>query len=194
MLDFETDHAIGRALQGQQTYFALPVPIQLQETNENNSVERFVIAEIEPKADRWLESNWSANPETLAAAEGSRLRNPQPIVVAARRPHPVERRDQRLLLVGSGGWMLSYIADVMVNVGGDRAALVNPGNYELAHNAIAWLAGMDQLIAESPTSRGVARLEGLTGGARRAWFWLLLVVLPLGVLGTGLGVWFVRRR
>jgi len=194
ILDFNTGHAIGRALQGQQTYFALPVPIQMPEDSAEENVDQFVIAAIEPKADRWLESNWSANPDTLASAQGTRFDQPQPIVVAGRRPHPVERRDQRLLLVGSGGWMLSYIADVMVNVGGQRAALVNPGNYELAHNAIAWLADMDELIAESPTSRSVARLEGLTAGARRAWFWLLLVALPLTVLGAGLGVWFVRRR
>ena len=60
--------------------------------------------------------------------------------MATERSSPSGSGPQRVLTVASGGWMLSYVADVAVNVGGERYALVNPGNHELMLSGVAWLA------------------------------------------------------
>ena len=79
-------------------------------------------------------------------------------------------------------------------MGGDRLALVNPGNYELLLASIAWLAGADELIASSPVSQQVARLDGLTPPVRTLWRWMALAIVPGACLLSGVSVWVIRRR
>ena len=71
--------------------------------------------------------------------------------------------------------------------------LLNPGNYELLLASVAWLAGEDDLIAASPVSRQVARLEGLTPAVRTFWRWVAIAFLPAACLLAGVAVWMVRR-
>ena len=99
----------------------------------------------------------------------------------------------RTIVVGSGGWMLSYIADVAVEVGGDRFALLNPGNHELMMTSVAWLAGMDNLIAASAVSQQVARLDGVTPAVQRTWRLIMYLGVPIGCLLLGALVAFLRR-
>jgi hypothetical protein len=114
-------------------------------------------------------------------------------VVAVERRNPVGPGPQRLLVVGSGGWLLSYLADVVVNAGGDRMVLVNPGNHELLMAGVAWLANADDLIAASPVSRQVARLDGVTGSVQTLWRWIALAIIPGACLGLGIFTWAARR-
>jgi hypothetical protein len=102
-------------------------------------------------------------------------------------------RPRRAVVIGSGGWMLSFVSDVTVDLGGDRVALAHPGNYELLLASIAWLAGMDEFIAPSAASQQVARLSGITPAVRTAWLWITLAGMPLAMLGLGVAVWLVRR-
>ena len=53
---------------------------------------------------------------------------PIPVVIAA------ERGEQRVIVIGSGGWMLTRIADAVTPIGGGRMALMHPGNLELLIN------------------------------------------------------------
>ena len=72
--------------------------------------------------------------------------------------------------------------------------LVNPGNYELLMAGIAWLADADDLIAASPVSRQVARLDGVTAIVQVLWRWIALAIIPGACLGLGIFVWAVRRH
>lgn len=191
---FSANHAIGRAVHGQQAHFSLPTVIAPSE-NIPEGVRQHVIASIEPVANRWLEPNWSADTSTLGSpGEEQRFHESKTIVMAASRPHPIERGEQRMMMVGSGGWMLTYISDAVVGVGGDRVALYNPGNHELMMASVAWLAGMDDLIAQSPTGQEVARLGEIDENAARWWFWLIVVIMPVACLALGLLTWGVRRN
>jgi len=116
------------------------------------------------------------------------------VVLAFERPNPIGGQPQRGVVVASGGWMLSYIADSIVDLGNGRVALTNPGNQEMLLASIAWLAGMDELIAPSPVSRQVARLEGIGTGTWLTWFSVGVLGLPLAALGMGMAVWMVRRN
>ena len=100
---------------------------------------------------------------------------------------------QRLLVVGSGPWMLTNVADVAVSAGGDRISLLHPGNHELMMASVAWLAGEDQLVAQGPLSQEVARLRGIGDAQLQMVGWLLTAVLPGVVLLIGIGVWMARR-
>lgn len=185
-------HPIASAVHGQQTHFALPMVIEIDPVD---SVSHMVLATVAPAGNRWLESNWSVDPSGLPAAQPEqRFNHPQPILVAASRPHPIERGEQRVLAVGSGGWMLTYIADAVTGLGGERYALLNPGNHELMLASVAWLSGMDELIAQSPAGQEVARLGEISESASQRWFWLIVVIMPAGCLALGLVVWGVRRN
>jgi hypothetical protein len=188
-------HPIGRALDGLQTYLNVPVGIRRHQGTEARRDEGMVIAHAEPSANRWLEPNWLADPATLAApSPEQRLGEPLPLIVAAERAHPARRGEQRIIVVGTGGWMLSQVADAAVSIGGDRAALLYPGNTELMLASVAWLAGMDDLIAQSPTAQQVARLTEISERAGVIWFWAIVVGMPAAILVLGAAAWGVRRR
>ncbi|MHC5113881.1 MAG: hypothetical protein ACYTGP_05580 [Planctomycetota bacterium] len=191
---FPDGHPVSAAVHGQQTYFVLPVPVVASDTIPGG-VRHTVLASAEPAAMRWLEADWARKLSTRTAEEpGTPFEDAQPIVVAAERTRPRDAGgDQRVLVVGSGGWMLSYVADVYATIGGQRAALTNPGNHEFMLAAVAWLAGMDELIAPSPVSRQVARLDGIDVPTRVRWGLLTILGAPLGCLLLGMLVFMVRR-
>ncbi len=192
--DYPPGSAIGSAVHGLQTVFDLPVVITLDEAVAPD-VRRVVVLAVEPGGDRWLETDWMLNPDSLdEPTADQRFDDPAPLVVTAERRNPVKSGDQRILVVGSGGWLLSYLADVVVPVGGDRMVLVNPGNFELLMAGITWLAGDDDRIASSPVSRQVARLEGVTESVQSLWRWVALAIMPGGCLALGIFVWTVRRQ
>ena len=101
---------------------------------------------------------------------------------------------QRVLVVGSGPWLLTNVADVVISSGGGRMTLLNPGNRELIQSAVAWLSGEDDLVAQGPLSQEVARLRSVTGDTRQWVGWLLLLGLPGAVILLGLIVFLARRN
>lgn len=194
MQQFERGSAIASAIHGQHALFNLPTAIELEETSSQHEI----IAAVKPGGNRWLETQWELDGDHLQSpADDSEQRfdQPLPLVVAATRPHPVTRGEQqRAMLVSTGGWMLSYIADAAEPIGGDRLVLLNPAHHELMLASVAWLAGMDDLIAQSPTSQDIARIGEVSPLAGRIWTAIVLGGLPLGSLTLGTFVWILRRR
>lgn len=187
-------HPIGRAMRGIQSSFDLPIAARPVPAPPAGVVHH-VVAALEPSGERWLEQDWMVDPATLDEPQpDERLAEAAPLVVAVERFDPSRPRAQRVVVVGSGGWLLSYLADVVVSMGGERLALVSPGNYELLLASVAWLAGADELIAPSPVSRQVARLDGVTPPVRLRWRWLALAGIPGACMLAGVSVWAVRRR
>lgn len=69
-----------------------------------------------------------------------------------------------------------------------------PGNGELAMNSVYWLSKMDSLIALSPAALQVSRISNISDATLGFWrVGVLLVLLPLAVIGSGIGVYFARR-
>lgn len=189
--EFGSTHPIGRAVNGQQAYFSLPLRIEA-------GGHHHVLAAVPPSAARWLESNWSLDTRSLPEPQPEqRLGNPAPIAVATERNHPDLARVgvpmQRAIIVGSGGWLLSFIADLVVGLGGDRVALVNPGNAEFLLASVAWLAGMDQLIAQTAAGQEVSRLRDVSDAASLLWRLLLIGGVPGACLFLGAVVWWRRQ-
>jgi hypothetical protein len=188
--EFSGAGPIGRSLASQRAYLELPVPIQVVEGE--GPVRHEVIASIAPAPGRWLEADWNRG-RIEPPAERAGLEQPVAVVMAAERAHPAQRRVQRLVAVGSGGWMLSRTADMAVNLGGDRYALLYPGNVELLLASVLWLAGQDDLMAPGPAGQQVSRVSDLSNAARRAWFAGIGLMVPASCLGLGVLVWLRRR-
>lgn len=194
LIDFHEQHPIARALNGQRLYLTLPVRLE-PSGSPPPGVQLFPIAHVRANGNRWLEHDWvraSTDPPPATGVES--ISEPVPVIYAAERTRIEHGRPQRLLLVGSGGWMITNVANRAANIGGDRVTLENPGNHELMLAGAAWLAGMDDLIAASPLSQQVERIQGLTPAARNAWFWAVTAALPAACLVFGTIVFIMRRR
>ncbi|MHC4990194.1 MAG: hypothetical protein ACYTGC_04365, partial [Planctomycetota bacterium] len=192
VIAYPAGHPIASALQGQQSYFPLPIPLRPLEAT---AAQHTALVEVRPSSERWLEREWMQQIEQAdPPPDDERLKSPMAIAAAVERTGAAVPGSQRVIVVGSGAWMLSYTADVAVNVGGDRFALLNPGNHELMLTSVAWLAGLDELIAASPAAQQVSRLHGISAGSLAGWRWLTLAGLPGAYLLVGAMVWVVRRR
>ena len=197
-VELTNDHPVALATSGQ--LLQLPVSIPITVGDALSGVQQQVVVELEPGNGRYLVEDWVMgmnDNRTLPDGDGtSEVSKAVPHVVAASRPHPMSDEvgsEQRIMLVGSGAWLQSSLADQVIGLGGERMALAVPGNYQLFQASVAWLAGMDELIAQSATSQQVARLDGITPEVRTRWQWIAMAGLPLGCLLFGCLVWLVRK-
>ena len=150
-----------------------------------------VAVEVEPSTVRWLAEDWREN-EVREVPVQKRFSQPLPVAVMAERKLPVG--SQRVMLVGSGGWLLTSVADLSDSLGGGRTALVNPGNREMLLASVSWLAGREDLLDAGLSGREVARIEGLTPNMRRVWSVSVSAILALAPMALGALVIQRRRR
>jgi ABC-2 type transport system permease protein len=190
-------HPIGAALDGQAAVFNHPTPIAFLDPSPKGTVGRTIIASVEPSPNRWIEDDWreTARPTTAVPSE-KRFTEAQPIVVAIEEPDAGTGRVRRAVAVGSGGWMLSSVADVTQSLGGNRFALASPGNRELMLASVAWLSGEAALIegTAGTSGREVARVGALGDRERGLWLAGLALGMPGLVTLTGVLVWWRRRQ
>jgi len=88
--------------------------------------------------------------------------------------------DQRVAIIGD--------ADFLSN-----RYLGNGSNLEIGVNLLNWLSHDDQLIAISPRPAPDTRLE-LSQEKQLAIAFFFLVLMPLGLLASGLRIWLKRRK
>lgn len=182
----ESGGSLSGALRGKRLFLNHPTPIRI---DPESSSDVFVVAEIEPTLLRFIEDDWRGNGSRITRMpEENRFEESQPAVVG------IEHNGQRVLVVGSGGWLLSALVNDAGTLGGDRVVLRNPGNRELALSGVAWLAGMDELVATAASGREVSRFVGITATTRLVWGIVLPLVLGVGPLLAGGLVWSLRRR
>ncbi len=92
-----------------------------------------------------------------------------------------ERADGgRLVVIGSAQFALDQFINIPDPRLLQRGVLASrfPGNAELFTAGVFWLAGMDTMLAISPTAMEVSRIEPMSPAAAGFWRW--------GVLGAGL--------
>ena len=130
-------------------------------------------------------------------------RNPNPKLEPLDMPGPlyagaaVTKKDKgRLVVIGSS----SFANNLMLTIPDQRLArqgvMVSrfPGNGELFTNSVFWLAGMDKMIALSPSALDTPRIQPMSAGVLAFWRWgVLLTGLPVLALTAGLIVWNQRK-
>lgn len=187
----DADHPIARALTGQSSVFTHPTPLAL----DPRDGAAFPLVSIDPAPEIWLENDWRGEGrERPAPPPGRGLETPACVVAAAERAIGDRGRRQRILVAGSGGWLLTSVLDASESLGGDRLVLSNPGNRELLLSSINWLAELDEQIAPGPSGRETARLAGIDTSVRRLWMVIALILLPAAPLLLGVVVIWSRRR
>jgi ABC-2 type transport system permease protein len=178
-------------LAGRPILLNQPLPIEIA-PDAPAGVVRTVVAEIEPDPSRWLSDDWRGDGDGVREVPASkRFATPVPVAVIAERP--VAGGTQRVAIVGSGGWLLTSLADLSDDLGGGRTALGNAGNRELLLALVSWLSGREDLLGEGLSGREVPRIEGLGDGARRAWMVAGALVLVGGPIALG-AIHVGRRR
>ena len=131
---------------------------------------------VEVAARGWVEQGSLNGP--IAFDKGKDT--PGPVGVAAVFERSVDDKAQRVVVVGSGGFLANRF-------------LGNGGNLDLGVNMINWLAGDESLITIQPRATKDADLKlSRTSLTLIALGWL--IVLPLALLAAGGTIWWRRRR
>lgn len=194
------EHPVLRAIGNLPTFFEWPMPMKAR---EGASAAGFAVTSLFEISDAssWAESEWMAYAQIpmeshtpgmamapmIDSAQDS-AQGPWTIAMAA------EKRDlvgvagrastQRAIVVGSSRWFVGDVVNASTSVDG-RLVRTHPGNAELFESSVLWLAGQDELIAQSVASRSVALVRPLQPGTVTLLRWVLMAGLPMGVLGLG---------
>jgi ABC-2 type transport system permease protein len=183
---------IAGRLRGKAILFNQPMAIRLADPLPEG-VRATSAVEIEPGRERWIADDWRGDGDGVREVpESKRLAEPLPVCVLAERKTPAG--PQRAVVVASGGWLLSSLADLSDGLGGGRTALVNPGNRELLLASVAWLADRPDLLDGGLSGREVPRIESLGDGPRRAWMFGFGGFIVIGPVVAGAVVIAARRR
>jgi len=115
-----------------------------------------------------------------------------PFVIAA----AAQRGERRLVVVGDPVFASDRVAAIGVADAATGALIQSayPANLETTVNSVLWLAGLEELIAASPRTQDVPRIQEVERSTRLAIQWGLLAGMPLLIAGAGLGVWILRSR
>lgn len=198
----ESGHPIWRAIRGLPTVFPWPVAIREADAPAGSRVERNTVYSVTGK-EAWAESQWLGYWQVPAAQRPSVIdppspdstrddsRGPWPIAVAVIRSSPDLKAPERLVAVGCNTWFFNKYTTAQSQVYG-RLAPVFPGNAEFLEAAVQWLAGKDDLIAQTTTARAVPLIRPLSEGQLSLWRWSIVGGLPLLALLCGLA-WRILR-
>ena len=165
-------HPITRDMRGTATFFPLARSIgKIEESNSNQ-----VITELLKTSEQsWGETELVAGEARFD--EGKDQKGPVTLGVTATRT--VGEKEARLVVIGD-----SDFAD------NNYARLA--GNGDLFLNTVNWLAQEEDLISirpKSPTNRTVT----MTSSQQRSFFWFIVLLMPLAVIGSGVYIWWKRR-
>lgn len=189
----EGAHPIADALHGLNTVLPWAIPIAIEQSPE---AQAQAIITLPSDNETWAESRWLRLRSTPNQArelmtdqpiynEGTDIRSPSWIVAAAGE----RRRDgvtQRMIVVGSNGWAndaVAYNAEQLVE---GRITRRYPGNAVLLESSIAWLSGLDDLIAPGADARPIATINPLDARKLSMLRWVLLAGIPGIILLTGM--------
>jgi hypothetical protein len=172
-----SEHVIARAVEGRQIFIPLPISME--------GGEPLIL--VNPSGDRWLDTHWEREIIDVAG----KLPIAKDVTIATATQH---HSGARVVIVGSGGWLLSWAADRAVSLGGGQVAMVNPGNSELLLACVEWLSGLDDWIAAGPIGQQLSRVHGLSRPMYLVWTGILILGIPILLFASALFVSIRRHR
>lgn len=198
----EGTHPILRAVRGLPTLVPWPIPLKAKGANGASGGEITALTTIADDASTWGESQWLRLWQTPRAQRGTSPDLPVfdanrdvrggPWMVAAAAQIPGPRgTPQRLVVVGSNSWFIDQVTQRQAEIDG-RVIDANPGNIELFESSVLWLAGQDDLIAQSPEAASIAIIRPIAAEQLSMIRWAIVAGLPVLVLVVG-GLYRVVR-
>ncbi|MFO0835617.1 MAG: hypothetical protein U0638_11650 [Phycisphaerales bacterium] len=198
----EGTHPILRAVRGLPTLVPWPIPLKPKSADSAPGREIAALATIANDPSTWGESQWLRLWQTPRAQRGASPDLPVfdanrdvrggPWMVAAAAQIPGPRgTPQRLVVVGSNSWFIDQVTQRQAEIDG-RVINANPGNIELFESSVLWLAGQDDLIAQSPEAASIAIIRPIAADQLSMIRWAIVAGLPVLVLVVG-GLYRVVR-
>lgn len=184
---------VGDALNGINTFFTYPIPLKL---TEQQGVTQTPLVEIAAPVLHVQEA--AADPKTGQFTPEADSERDRVTIGAA-----IEKGGSRLVTVGSATWAMDEILSTAALPDGtvgtslaDRpgARILYPGNSDLFVNSICWLAHEEDLIAASPRTQDIRRIQPMSQGTLQTTRLLLWAGMPAVILLLGVGVGLMRRR
>ncbi|MEM6506188.1 MAG: Gldg family protein [Planctomycetota bacterium] len=184
---------VGEALNGINSFFSHPIPLEFK---PNPGVKQIPLVEISAPEMHVQEA--AADNTTGAFTPEPDSKRDRVVIGAA-----IEKGQARLVTIGSVTWatdeVLTYAALPNGSEGkflADRqgARILYPGNSDLFVNSICWLAHEDELIAASPRTQDIRRIQPMSAGTLQTYRVLLWGGMPGVILVLGVGVGLMRRR
>jgi hypothetical protein len=163
-------HPLAEAVRGLPT--TLPWAIALR-ASTTDAGKVWPIMTLPGTAGIWGESQWLALWQTPRDRRSMMSELPRPdatrdllepldgtswMVAAACERKLATGSTQRAVVVGANSWLIDQVAGRSGSVDGRQVAL-SPGNLELFENAIWYLCGRDELIAQSAAASAVAIVQ-----------------------------------
>ena len=191
--NWPTSPIVGDALNGINTFFNYPIPIEL---TPKQGVTQTPLVELAAPVLHVQEA--AADPKTGVFTPEVDSERDQVLIGAA-----VEKGDARLVTLGSATWAMDEVLSLAALPDGtvgpnlaDRegARILYPGNSDLFVNSICWLAHEEALIAASPRTQDIRRIQPMSAGALQTTRLLLWAGMPAVILILGVCVGLMRRR
>ncbi len=178
---------ITTALDGMQAMFYSPSPILVE---DDKGAAHYLLVEI--KGDKLWTTTDLSTPDAVRNAKFDEENSAPSYTIA----YASEKDGARLVTIAEQVWATDDITGWGLFGQGtaELTGAVVPGNSELFVNSVFWLAGMEDMIAASPRSQDVPRIQPMSD-SKLAWYQSgLLVGMPMSALILGVIVWSVRRR
>lgn len=131
---------------------------------------------LDTRPSSWLESGPLEGP--IAFDKGKDIRGP--LTLAATLTRNQDKQEQRIAVVADGDFL-------------SNAFLANAGNLDFGLSLVNWLSRDDAYVNIPVRAANDRRLE-LSHAAKLAIVGVFLVVLPFGLIGGGVSVWWRRRK
>jgi hypothetical protein len=207
----ETTGVLAGAIQGLPMLMPGPVALHIKPGDPKTPHSVWRLYSIPVLERIWAESQWlplwqtprnqrHLMPNPPVFDEGRDVRQPTSpsgerestwLVAAAVELRHTRAPTQRLVAVGSREWFSTMAVSPRVSIDG-RSAAVYPGNMELFEASVFWLAGHDDLIAQSPSAQTVALIQPMDVKVLSGLRMTMMIGLPLAVLALGVVYRLIR--
>jgi len=187
-------HPIGQAVSGLSTMLPWSVPITI---DPRVGIETLQILTHTGSQDLWAERDWLKLWST--PAQSRQYLRDQPIfdeskdlrrdrwILAAGAERNQSNETQRIIVVGSNSWIYDALTFSQGHLVDGRITTAFPGNLAILESSIAWLAGLDDLIAPGIQARPIATIRPMTPSDLSTFRWILLAGVPGLVITLGIG-------
>jgi ABC-type uncharacterized transport system involved in gliding motility auxiliary subunit len=165
-------HPVSRPLGSAITHF-----IRARSLAENPGTGAVFVPLVQTGAEAWGET--TTDPAVEPQADGADAHGPLTLVALSTLPRANGEREQRVAVAGDATFLTN-------------AALPLGHNRDLAVNLLVWLAQDETALSVEPRRRG-GNLLYLSPSRRQGLAFVLLFLLPIGVLAAGLSLWAARR-